>query len=372
MEKTRKENEKNRWPIIYISLAIILFLIGFYGFFSVLNKDTIYTGVRVEKIDISNKTKEEALKHIKKEMDKDLNDKKMILKFKDENYRIELKELGFYYDYEKAVDESYKVGREGNIFSRLKIISNTKKHGKEVKLKSGYDLKSIDKVVDKISEDIKIESKDAVFYFNQGNIFITEEQIGRKVNEELLKEKIKNNIYKLEDLEIPVEKVNPKVTKAELSKINGIIGQYSTSFKTSSKERKENIRIAAKALDGKLLMPGATFSFNETTGPRSKQNGYKEATVIVNGEFTPGLGGGVCQVSTTLYNAILLSNLEVIERHPHSLPVKYVPHGKDAAVAYGALDLKFKNNFDFPVYIHTKSTDNNVNIYIYGDKNRKR
>lgn len=372
MEKIKKEDKKNKWLLIYISFAIILFLIGFYGFFAVLSKDTMYNGIRIENIDISNMTKEEALNHIKNEREKDLNNKKMSLKFKDKNYTIELKELGFYYDYKKAVDESYKVGREGNIFNRLKVILNTKKHGKELELKSGYDLKSIDKLVDKISEDINIESKDAVFYFNQGNISITEEQIGRKVDEELLKEKIKNNIYKLEDIEIPVEKVNPKITKAELSKINGIIGQYSTSFKTSSKERKENIRISAKALDGKLLMPGEIFSFNETTGPRSKQNGYKEATVIVNGEFTPGLGGGVCQVSTALYNAILLSNLEIIERHPHSLPVKYASYGQDAAVAYGVLDFKFKNNFDFPVYIHTKSTDDNLNIYIYGDKNRKR
>ncbi|MCR2043137.1 VanW family protein [Anaerosalibacter massiliensis] len=370
MERTRKEDKKNIQIILYLSIAIVLFSIGFYGFYLVLSKETMYEGIKVEKINLSNMTKEEALKHIKKNKEESLTGKKMVLKFKDKSYNIELKDLGFYYDYEKAINKAYSIGRKGNIFARLKTISNTKKHGENIELKSGYDVKAVEKLVNKISEDINLESKNAVFHFNQGNMSVTEERIGRKVNKELLKEKIEGNIYKLEDIDIPVDNVNPKITKAQLNRINGIIGEFSTSFKNSSKDRKENIRISAKALDGRIVMPGEVFSFNESTGPRSKQKGYKEANIIVKGEFVPGLGGGVCQVSTTLYNALLLSNLNVTERHPHSLPVKYVPENKDAAVSYGSLDLKFKNDFDYPVYIHTKANEDHVYIYIYGNKKK--
>lgn len=368
MEKVGEKGRKTKFLIIYIFIIVILFLIGFYGFYSLLNKDTMYEGIKIEKFDVSNMNKKEALNLIKKEMDKDIDGRKMILKYKDKNYTIGVKELGFYYDYKKAIDESYSIGRDDSIFSRLKTIYNTKKYGKKIKIKSGYDVKSIDKLADKISKDIDLESKNAIFHFNKGNMSVTEEQIGKKVNKKLLKKKVKENIYKLEDIEIPVEKINPKVTKAQLSRINGVIGEFSTSFKTSSSDRKENIRISTKALNGRLVMPGETFSFNESTGPRNEQNGYKKANIIVQGEFVPGFGGGLCQVSTTLYNALLSSKLNVVERHPHSMPVKYVPPDKDAAVSYGALDLKFRNDFDFPVYIDTQATKDSVKIYVYGDK----
>lgn len=122
------------------------------------------------------------------------------------------------------------------------------------------------------------------------------------------------------------------------------IGQYTTHFDSSQINRTENIRLAAKALDGKRLAPGERFSFNRSVGERNVEAGFKVAQIIEGDAFVPGLGGGVCQVSSTLYNAVLLAQLDILERHQHSLPVNYVPSGQDATVAYGVLDFRFKNN----------------------------
>jgi len=371
MSKEKQINKKRNIILLYIVIVLSLLGIGSYGISSVLNRDTIYEGVKIGNFDVSNMTKEQALNKIKGEMEEELAGKQMILKYEDKIYNVKIADLGFHYKYEKAIDEAYSIGREGNIVNKLKTIIDTKKYGRTLELETAYDKKLIDNLADEISQDINLESKEAVFNFNRGKMNITEEVVGRKVDTELLKQLIDENVYKLEDIEIPVEKIQPKATKAQLSRINGIIGQFSTSFKTSSSDRKENIRVAAKAIDGKLLMPGDTVSFNEMTGPRSKQNGYREANVILEGEFTPGFGGGVCQVSTTLYNALLNADVKVVERHPHSIPAKYVNYGQDAAVSFGSLDLKFRNDFDFPIYIHTQVSSDNIYIYIYGDVNTK-
>ncbi|HCO18158.1 MAG TPA: hypothetical protein DIT39_00860, partial [Tissierellales bacterium] len=168
-------------------------------------------------------------------------------------------------------------------------------------------------------------------------------------------------------VELPIEIIEPEIKAEFYERINGKIAEFSTSFKGSAPGRVNNIRLSAKAFKGILLMPGDELSYNETTGPRRADAGYQEAPVILNGELTPGMGGGVCQTSTTLYNALLLADLEIIERHPHSMPPAYVPRGTDGAVATGYLDLRFKNNFDYPVYIDSEVIGTRVYFYIYGD-----
>jgi len=145
------------------------------------------------------------------------------------------------------------------------------------------------------------------------------------------------------------------------------IAQYSTHFDSTQVNRTENIRLAAKTLDGKLLASGERFSFNESVGERTAEAGYKEAMVIVGDAFTPGLGGGVCQVSSTLYNAVILANLEVLERHRHSLPVDYVPSGQDATVAFPVLDFKFRNTTDTYLLIRSFVEGNTLTFQLYRD-----
>ena len=173
----------------------------------------------------------------------------------------------------------------------------------------------------------------------------------------------------------PMDDYNPKAsggkraitrTAGAESPRKGVLGEYTTKFSTEPKSRNENISHAAKTLNGIVVEPGGVFSYNAAIGPTTKQNGYKRARIFVRGKKAYGYGGGVCQVSSTLYNAAAAADMEILERHNHSLPVEYVPKGKDAATSYGGIDLKFKNTRSYPVEIETKVTDNSVTVQIKG------
>lgn len=146
-------------------------------------------------------------------------------------------------------------------------------------------------------------------------------------------------------------------------------GKFYTSYHSSSEERKSNIKLASESLDNFFLDVNQEFSFNGVVGVRSEERGYKKSKIIVNGKFVDGLGGGVCQVSTTLYNAVLLAGLEVTEYHPHTLPVNYIAPSFDAMVNYSSADLRFVNNTNSPLFISSKANESQLVIEIYGEKN---
>ena len=132
------------------------------------------------------------------------------------------------------------------------------------------------------------------------------------------------------------------------------LGSFSTQFNPKNKNRSHNITRAAGAVDNSIIKPGETFSYNETVGPTSAKYGYKLSTVFFRGTEKKGYGGGVCQVSSTLYNAAVNAGMTIVERHDHSLPVPYIEKGKEAATSYGGIDLKFTNNKNYPVRINTR------------------
>ncbi len=144
--------------------------------------------------------------------------------------------------------------------------------------------------------------------------------------------------------------------------------QFYTTYSNSTLERKCNIERASNSLNNTLVLPKAEFSFNQTVGKRTEKNGYKVSKIIFNGKFIDGVGGGVCQVSTTLYNAVILSDLWVTEYHPHSLPVSYIAPSFDAMVNSGSADLKFVNNTDNPLIIKTETNGQILKIQIWGEK----
>lgn len=146
--------------------------------------------------------------------------------------------------------------------------------------------------------------------------------------------------------------------------------RFYTSYPSSTEERKHNISLATDSIDGTIVDVGGEFSFNRTVGVRTEQRGYKTAKIIVGGKFTDGVGGGVCQVSTTLYNAALLAGLEILEYHPHSLPVSYIAPSFDAMVNSYSADLKFKNNTDNPVIIFARADGATLTVEILGEPMR--
>lgn len=169
---------------------------------------------------------------------------------------------------------------------------------------------------------------------------------------------------------IPLKTLKPKVTVKSLPQeaFPDLLATYSTTYASSNVSRSTNISLATKSINNFILMPDETFSYNGTVGQRTAARGYKEAGVYVNGEVTTGLGGGICQVSSTLYNSVLLSNLEVVARSNHTFEPSYVPAGQDATVSWGAPDFKFKNNRNYPVKIVATASSGKITVNIYGLK----
>ena len=145
-----------------------------------------------------------------------------------------------------------------------------------------------------------------------------------------------------------------------------LLSSYTTYFDKKNEARCHNIRLAASLIDGTVLNSGDIFSFNAVVGQRTSERGFKRAAIIENGEFVEGIGGGVCQVSTTLYNAALLSGCRVVEYHPHSLAVSYVPPSRDAMVSGTFFDLRFKNTTGSTVYIKAMTGENYISFKVYG------
>ena len=144
------------------------------------------------------------------------------------------------------------------------------------------------------------------------------------------------------------------------------LSSYTTYFDGGNEARSHNIRLAASLIDGTVLENGEVFSFNERVGQRTAERGFERAAIIENGEFVEGIGGGVCQVSTTLYNAALLAGCRVVEYHPHSLAVSYVPPSRDAMVSGTFFDLKFENATGSTVYLTAVTGENYVRFKVYG------
>jgi vancomycin resistance protein YoaR len=157
-----------------------------------------------------------------------------------------------------------------------------------------------------------------------------------------------------------------RVPDDALAQITEVVASFSTPFKPSQRDRSVNLRTAATKLDGIVLMPGETLSFNETVGKRTVENGYREAIVFEEGRQTPGVGGGICQVSSTLYNAALLANMEIVQRRNHSIPVPYVSLGRDATVYWGAVDLVLKNNYPVPLAVSADYQPGRLTFRILG------
>ncbi len=169
-------------------------------------------------------------------------------------------------------------------------------------------------------------------------------------------------------VQIPVKEARKTISDEELAMITDVVGEFSTKFPAYQTSRNTNIRLAASKLDGFVLAPGQQLSFNGTVGRRTVKDGYKNAPVLVNGRHDTGIGGGICQVSTTLYNASLLADIKIVKRNNHSLPSAYVPVGRDATVDYGTLDFIIENNQDTPIAVTSTVEPSKITFRILGKK----
>lgn len=199
-----------------------------------------------------------------------------------------------------------------------------------------------------------------------GTIIRTTEQAGVELDEKGFAELAGRALAGETNLELPLIEAKKRIPDAELEKIRESMSEFSTTFSEGKVARSANIKLAAERLNGLILMPGEKFSFNGTLGQRTTAKGYKVAGVYVSGRHDFDVGGGICQVSTTLYNAALMADLKIGTRSPHSLPVPYVPLGRDAAVSFPNPDLQIVNNQNFPIAIASRYEPGRLHFSILG------
>ncbi|SNS76496.1 G5 domain-containing protein [Anaerovirgula multivorans] len=367
MESTVEKSTKKKVILgviagIFITTIITMSTLAFL----LINKDTIYNEVYIETINVSNLTKQQATQRVENIFGRELEGLKLNLVYENYSRQLPYKDVGYTYLYDDAVEEAYRLGREGNIFNRISNIYALKKNPVYISLQPHYEEEFLESFIEDIEEHINKDAKDATIRRQNGAFQITKEQLGIEIDKDLLVERIIERIetFSQKDISIPISHITPSLTEETLKNIQEVVGEFSTVFNLQMEGRSQNISIAARSINGTLLMPGEGFSFNEKAAGR----GYQEAPVIIDGKLVPGIGGGICQVSTTLYNAVVRGNLEVTSRRNHSLSVPYVPLGHDAAVANNHIDFQFKNNFQNPIYIDSFVVGDKVFVKLYGKK----
>lgn len=350
-------------------LFVILFTVGTLALIYTHDQQRMLEGVTISGINVANLTKDEAKKLVDKEANRLLN-QTFKLNVGQQSPEVKLEDLGLGLNADLALQEAYDVGRYGSIFEKISSRIASEK-GVNINLSHKWDELMLRETIKETLEEFSNQSTDATFQITKENTMtINSEHVGLIVDTEALIMKIKGiNIYKLvPELKVEFKEQIPVITAAQLEdqKITGLLASYTTRFDPTQSARTENVRIAAKALDMAIIKPGETLSFNQIVGKRTVEGGYKDAYIIVNGEFVPGLAGGICQISSTLYNTGLLANLAVTQRSNHALAISYVPLGQDATVAYPDLDLKFNNNSGGYLLVRTRMNYNTVTIELYG------
>ena len=349
---------------IYLSIIVII-AFSTVGIAPADKDKKIHKNITIENISVGKLTKEEAVNMLKKTYPLD----NFNINYNNESWTIKPEDIELSFHIEERVDEALNYTRSKSIWN------NIKRKGKlninkpyNIKIKATYNEVKLSKQLEKIYEKVNVEAVDATFYVEpSGEIKRSESKEGRDVDISKLKDDIYNmiNKKKIKDINLPVLTLYPKTSTKQVKSINSILGQFSTSFNDST-SRGSNIHVAGESTSDVLLMPGETFSYNKKTGARNWVNGYQSAPIIVGGRVVNGEGGGVCQVSTTIYNAALLSGLTIDEVHNHSLPSRYAPRGRDATVSYGYTDLKFTNPYTHPVYIKNIVGNGAITSKIYG------
>ncbi|ADL11696.1 VanW family protein [Acetohalobium arabaticum] len=340
--------------------------IGSYFFFK-QHEDVIFSGVMIEGYDFSGLTKKQAKERLKK-LTEPLLQEPLVLERDNDKWLLRPDDIELKFKNRGALNKAFGIGRSGTLLQRSIAVWQSAEYGKSLTVDISYNEDKLDEKLQQIANEVNISSSNA--YLDLETEELISFQLGKRLRLEESKQKIisRFNNFKKIPVKLVIEKKVPEVNREKLKEWNltNQLSSYKTSFDTEKENRVHNIKLAAQKINATLLKSGEVFSFNQTVGRRSLKNGFKQATEIVNQEFVTGVGGGVCQVSSTLYNAVLLGDLKVLERHNHSRPVGYIPLGRGAAIYNGYLDFKFKNTSSDPIMILAKVLENSLEIAIMG------
>ena len=350
-------------PFLILSLVLAVACLDYLYF-----RSRIYPGIQLKNIDLSGKTLDE--------VNSVLDNKKIVFIGPEcRTTTMSLREIGIIPHAKQIYETAHSYGRKGawplTYFERLKLI----REGTVIPFSYYLDEGLLDwgtAVLEKIYNSDPVNAFFEI-YLGQGEAQakLVPEIYGYLFDKDKIWpaiQQVLNDPYTSFVVEVPMEKISPDFTASFLKEkgIETIVSSCSTRFDPMNSNRVHNIKLAASYLNNYLLAPGEILSLNSLIGDTTPEKGYKEAFVMIGDELVPGYGGGLCQISTTLYNAALLANLQIIERHNHHMPIQYISPGRDAAIVYGVSDLKIRNNRDHYVFINANVDYDKLRFSLFG------
>ena len=440
--KSEKKGTRKVKKIIISVIIVMLVALIFSTVFALtnINNEKIISGVTIKGVEVSGLTKEEAIAKLETVYSEKINNN-IMLQYEELESELNPTLMEVNYDIEKAVNEAYSLGRDGNIFTNNYNILGTLIAKRDYDVNMTMNEETTKQTINDIGSNLPGIMIESSYSVEDDELIITRGKEGVVISTDILLSEVKemlNDIHETENIiEIPVETKTPQeidvdkihsevyqepqdayytkdpftvypevegidfdvekakemiaaevkdeyvidliITKPEVT-IEDIgteafpnrLSTFSTRYDASDKDRTTNLVLACKKLNGKVIMPGETFSYNAALGPRTYAAGYRNGKIYENGQVVDGLGGGICQISSTLYNAALMSDMEIVERRNHQFVTSYVDKGRDATVVYGLTDFRFKNTRTYPVRLVASAKGGVATVSVYGIKEADR
>lgn len=339
--------------------------------------EVLKEGVLIQGMDLSGMNKEEATDAVEQYIEETLRPMQVTLMTSNNTeVQVTVGDLGISWSNPELLDEALAIGTEGNVITRYKLLKDLQREPMNYELTFDYDVNAINQVLTEQCSQYDQPVINAALKRENGAFTVIEGQTGYHLDVEISIDTIYHYMTQEWDLQpcaiaLEVEVKEPLGTAQELAQVTDLLGTFTTSFSSSGADRSANVTNGCRLIDGTTLYPGEEFSTYEKVSPFTQKNGYFMAGSYLNGKVVDSLGGGICQVSTTLYNAVLGAELEVTQRYNHSMIVTYVEPSADAAIAESSgKDFKFVNNLDIPIYIEGIIQGKTITFNIYGHETR--
>ncbi len=330
-------------------------------------------GVQVEGESLAGLTLQEAMEKIQERVD-GMAGQLVILDVQGEKAGTTAGELGFHWSNSEEIQAVIGQYEEANLVKRYMMATDLKTSPVELPLEISVEEEAVQSFVEENSKDAVSVGQNASIVRENGTFQITPEVKGIEVDLEATAAQLNQALAEGLEREVTVKAVvkesQPEITAADLETIQDVLGTFSTDFSSSGAARSTNLSVGAGKINGHVLMPGETLSGYECLQPFTAANGYKSAAAYENGQVVDSIGGGVCQIATTLYNAALLAEIEITQRQNHSMSVGYVKPSRDAAIAGTYKDIKVTNNYDTPIYVEGYTEGRTLTFTIYGKETR--
>lgn len=362
------------FPVTFFVMVIGMLSGMYFQVNAKSNDKQISEGIYIESVYIGGMTEEEANIALEAYIE-EVNAKSFTFTAGDKQIVVAASELGVDVTNKDVVKEAMSVGKTGSLLKRYKDLTDLEHGDLVLKLDFSIDKELVTTLLNDNISNIDTKAVNNGLTREEGEFVYVPGTTGVAVNVgpsvALIEEYVADE-WNGEDavMELSAQITEPKGSEEELAQIKDLLGSCNTNFRTSVAARITNINVATSRINGTVLYPGEVFSVNETILYRNKENGYEKAGSYEGGQTVQSYGGGVCQVSTTLYNAVIYAELEIVERQNHSMTVAYVPLAMDAAIAGDYLDFKFKNNQEYPIYIEGYTQGKDLYFNIYGVETR--